>query len=761
MKSQLFSRILLAGYFVLSTSASEIIVTTPARGQTVIEEELYYNFFDQKISLNLRSDAIAVAFKTQKTVRGATRGGGTRGGGESATNIPLHLQLQQDLEEEILKQDLTEEALEDIDVAEESDIRPRGIPRSPNVMDSEPTIGATSKSSSLDLEVKPLGENYALVSFSNDQADNSQAVRNSIEDKNYVENTLPVLSHPEEEVIVLPNEITISFASGLSEKEKEGILAENNLEIIRPLRFTTNRYLVRSTIASGTEVLQVANQLNQVKDITSATPNFIQTITSQYVAKDPYLTKANGSNQLTKANRGKKNKLLAMHWHLNSTPLTSCLKKRPSNSEGLEVYLDKCLQSNNVQSNFNTPRIDIRATEAWQQSNRGQGVTIAVIDSLIQWDHPDLINNIHQVGNVSDRLPGEKHGWDFVENDPDTRVSKTELQIIAPKFRQAFTLSDSQLRQQYPQLFTNITEQYPEYKEEKIANTARFRLRNQVAGEFHGTMVSGVVAAKPQGEDGVTGVAPQGEILPIRVIGMNGSFSNVAYLEALAYAGARNVDVINLSLGSQIPSQGEVEIISELLQADPQLVIVAAAGNQNQGDIIFPAGVPGVIAVGATNINGYRAPYSNYGRNDNLAQTITLVAPGGDNTVPSNLGRILTTGGTWLNTFWTGIDSPGNWGPNFDPRGKYRWTQGTSFSAPVVAGVVALMKGDDASQNLSRNQITTILQQTSSYQGLNLREEEIAIYKEQIVTNHKSAKQYFFGSGLVNAEAAVKKVRSQ
>ncbi len=738
MKSQVFSRILLAGYFLLSASTSQIIFPAPAKAQIVTGEELYYNFFDQKISLNLRSDALAVAFKPQRAVRGTTRGDNQ----EQSYSLPLHLQLQQDLQQGVLEPNSSEEFLEDTETENSGKLT-----RSP--------VGASGQIAPLNLEVKPLGENYALVSFSAATTDTSLAVKRNIEEKNYVESTLPVLSRPEKtspekEVIVLPNEITINFASGLSEREKQAILLENNLEIIRPLRFTTDRYLVRSTIASGTEVLQVANQLNQVPKIKSATPNFIQTLTSQYLKEDP---------NFPKADRGKKNKLLAMHWHLNSTSLTSCLKKRPNNLDSLEGYLDRCLPNVGVQENFNSPRIDIRATEAWQQSSRGEGVIVAVIDSLIQWDHPDLINNIHQVGKVSDLLPGEVQGWDFVENDPDTGVSQAELQIIGNQFREAFTLSDRELRQQYPQLFTEIIEQNPEYQEAQIANTARFRLRNEVAGEFHGTMVSGVVAAQPQGEDGVIGVAPQAQILPIRVIGINGSFSSAAYLEALAYAGARKVDIINLSLGSQIPSQGEVELISELLEADPKLVIVAAAGNQNQGNIIFPAGVPGVIAVGATNLNGYRASYSNYGQNEGFAQTITVVAPGGDNTVPHNLGRILTTGGTWLSTFWTGIDNPGNWGPNFDTRGKYRWSLGTSFSTPAVAGVIALMKGEDASQSINREQIVGILQQTSSYQGLSLREEEIALYKSQMLVDYQSAKQYFFGSGLVNAEAAVQRVK--
>ncbi len=70
---------------------------------------------------------------------------------------------------------------------------------------------------------------------------------------------------------------------------------------------------------------------------------------------------------------------------------------------------------------------------------------MAVLDSLIQWDHPDLINNLYSVGNLPDKLPGEKHGWDFVENDADTRISQNELVVLSEKFQDTFKLTDAEL----------------------------------------------------------------------------------------------------------------------------------------------------------------------------------------------------------------------------------------------------------------------------------------------------------------------------
>jgi serine protease len=145
------------------------------------------------------------------------------------------------------------------------------------------------------------------------------------------------------------------------------------------------------------------------------------------------------------------------------------------------------------------------------------------------------------------------------------------------------------------------------------------------------------------------GVAPNAQILPVLVFGLNGSFIPSAYIEALGYAADRGADIINLSLGGMLPTEAEESAIADLLKAYPKLVIVAAAGNSSNNSVAYPAGYSGVLAVGATNLMGQRAPYSNYG------QGLDVVAPGGDLGTPSLLGGIPTTGGTWLNAFWQGI----------------------------------------------------------------------------------------------------------
>lgn len=318
---------------------------------------------------------------------------------------------------------------------------------------------------------------------------------------------------------------------------------------------------------------------------------------------------------------------------------------------------------------------------------------------------------------------------------------------MGSKFQDTFQLSDAKLIEQYPQEALQIKEYHPNYNLEQIAKVIRRFIRNKVGGEFHGTWVSGVIAANPKNAQGLVGVAPKAQILPVRVFGLNGSFLNSAFIEAIGYAADRGADVINLSLGGSLPNQEDEEAIADVLKAHPKLVIVAAAGNENHNEVAYPAGYKGVVAVGATNLTGNRAPYSNYGKG------LDVVAPGGDLDTPGWVGGIPTTGGTWLDAFWQGVSKPSApWSYVIDPRGKYWWVQGTSFSSPAVAGVVALMKGENP--NLTRQRLISILKSTASYEGLKIADEDTA-------SSEVKTQQYLFGKGLVNADAAVQAVKQE
>ncbi len=719
---RLVSSILLTGFLWGAANPLNILQPPAATAQFSGHGELYYTFYGQQIPLTLRSDTIAVSFKPQV--------GGTRGFSQ-----PPYLRLQQALQG-----------------------------------GGGNTRGGTPPAQPLNVEVTPLGDRYALVKLLSDTLNDPDPVTKRIQQQPFVESTLPVLTRASEseqsgtteQTVILPNEIVLSLEPGMTNLQRNLLLDRHNIEIVRPLRFSNNRYIVKSKSVSGTAVLNVANQLNGVTGVQSATPNFVQSVPSGVKEQTNHNTALSQTPQAVDKLRSQ----------LSSLPKQG-ESPYPTNMLPLQWHLDSTSRRGQL-----LPRTDVRATEAWQKSNQGDGVVVAVIDSLIQWDHPDLVNNIYTVGDVEDKLPGEVHGWDFSgegEGDPDTRINPDEVAALQPQFKKSFELSNADLLKEYEFLVFMLSERNPDASEAEIATLIRNYLRNEIAAEFHGTWCAGVIAARPADETGVIGVAPNAKILPVRVFGLGGEITTASLIEAVGYAASRGADVINMSLGSLMPDRELTDQMFEVLDTHPNLVIIASAGNESVDGVGFPAAIPGVLSVGATNISGNRTVYSNYGGR------LDLVAPGGDTELNMS-GGILTTGGTWVDGFWQGIPVPDYaWGVTLDPKGKYVQVEGTSFSAPTVSGVMALMKGEDPNRRLNRDRLVSILKETASYDGLAMTKADENQYRLQASIGFGSgmgfpfirpsgifpqprpvsSQEYFFGSGLVNAEAAVKKVKDE
>ncbi|MEB3198247.1 MAG: S8 family serine peptidase [Candidatus Sericytochromatia bacterium] len=175
----------------------------------------------------------------------------------------------------------------------------------------------------------------------------------------------------------------------------------------------------------------------------------------------------------------------------------------------------------------------------------------------------------------------------------------------------------------------------------------------------HGTHVAGIIAAVGNNSQGAAGVAFRTKVLPLRVLGVDGSGSTWNTVAALDYAVARKASVINLSLGSSERSDVEEEAIQRAIQAGA--VVVAAAGNEaTDGNYLeYPASYPGVVSVAAIGPDLKRAPFSNFN------SWVTLSAPGVDvfSTIPTQ----------------------------FSPGVPYGYMSGTSMAAPMVAGAAALL----------------------------------------------------------------------
>ncbi|MHB8376043.1 MAG: S8 family serine peptidase [Dehalococcoidia bacterium] len=198
----------------------------------------------------------------------------------------------------------------------------------------------------------------------------------------------------------------------------------------------------------------------------------------------------------------------------------------------------------------------------------------------------------------------------------------------------------------------------------------------------HGTFVAGVIAAAANGT-GIVGVARGVRIMPVKVLDCYGAGDSVATARGILYAARNGARVINLSLGGLQDAQVVRDAIDEATR-DGALV-VAAAGNQGTLGVEFPARLPGVLAVGAAARSSpdRRAPFSSYG------PEVGVVAVGEDiiGTVPSSRC------GLFLPCL---ADGP------------YAVGSGTSFSAPQVSGLAALMLSMNPS--LTPSQLTAIIE---------------------------------------------------
>ncbi|MDR7419830.1 MAG: S8 family peptidase [Armatimonadota bacterium] len=211
---------------------------------------------------------------------------------------------------------------------------------------------------------------------------------------------------------------------------------------------------------------------------------------------------------------------------------------------------------------------------AWDTTTGG-GVIVAVLDTGIRFDHPDLVG-VTTLGSgpvtdfVTDTSNGDGDGRDNDPTDPGCSTAPSELS--------------------------------------------------------HGTHVAGTVAARTNNGQGVAGVNWGGvsptRVMPLRVLDGCGTglYSDIA--DAITYAADHGAKVINMSLGG---SPGSTTVDNAIAYARGLgVTLVAAAGNGGCAAVLYPARNANVIAVAATNINNQRASYSNCG------PEIDVAAPGGD-----------------------------------------------------------------------------------------------------------------------------------
>ncbi|MCY4147680.1 MAG: S8 family peptidase [Chloroflexi bacterium] len=168
----------------------------------------------------------------------------------------------------------------------------------------------------------------------------------------------------------------------------------------------------------------------------------------------------------------------------------------------------------------------------------------------------------------------------------------------------------------------------------------------------HGCSVAGIIAANTNNGIGIAGFANNSQILPVRVLGPSGSGSMADVAAGIVYAADNDADIINLSLGSMVGSQVTKDAVEYAMGKG--VTVIASAGNSGGGLPGYPARYEGVVAVGAIDSDGKRSSFSNKGGD--------IWAPGRD-----------------VHTIY--LDN------------GYKALNGTSFSAPYVAAMAAVLQG--------------------------------------------------------------------
>ncbi|MGK2956971.1 MAG: S8 family serine peptidase [Acidimicrobiales bacterium] len=320
-------------------------------------------------------------------------------------------------------------------------------------------------------------------------------------------------------------------------------------------------------------------------------------------------------------------------------------------------------------SQWSLNRLNIE--QAWRIS-RGAGVIVAVIDTGVMTNHPDLAGRIARSNGAV--LGANFVGWQGAHPGSSIPLDGSP---VGPMSTSEGAFGD---------------------------------------GQGHGTHVAGIVAAAADNVEGGAGVAPDAMIMPVKVLGDDGSGDTRDVAAGIVWAVQNGAQIINLSLGGT----GEDVAMTGAIQyaVNHGVSVFAAAGNCGSGGggcpgvspPLYPAAsLPstGAMAVAATGSSDERASFSNEGA------YVDIAAPG---------TSILST------------CNPSSAIGSLTGSALYCWLQGTSMSTPAVAGVAALLKSQAPSR--SATDITSLLAQSATDIG---------------VPGHDTS----FGAGLVNPVAAL------
>lgn len=338
----------------------------------------------------------------------------------------------------------------------------------------------------------------------------------------------------------VPNEILVRFIPDISEEKKEAVRQSLGATLVKTINTISVEYW---RLPPDTSTEAAMEYLRKLPIIQHTEPN-------------------NLSKPMSIPNDPEFNKL----WHLRNT--------------GQEV--------NGIPG---VPGADISIDEAWNLETGSPNMVIAVIDTGVAFEHPDLSNNIwlntdeisgNGIDDDNNGYIDDIVGWDFVNNDNNPSDYSKDLY-----------------------------------------------------GNGHGTHVAGIIAAQGNNGIGVTGVMWRCKIMPLQIFDLfeinsflDSLIQEVNIILAIEYAVDNGAKIINCSFGGGSFSQFTYDMINYANQNG--VLIVAAAGNDGSDNDVnskYPSSydLPNIISVAATNASDELSSYSNYG-----IQSVDVAAPGGN-----------------------------------------------------------------------------------------------------------------------------------
>ena len=301
--------------------------------------------------------------------------------------------------------------------------------------------------------------------------------------------------------------------------------------------------------------------------------------------------------------------------------------------------------------------------------------------------HENFVERLESADSVKYVENNETLAAQVVPNDPRYGDQYADQQVNAPEAWDvtfgdtsvSIGVVDQGVKYDHPDLDGNMDGSVSNYGRDFVDDDSD-PYPDSMADEYHGTHVSGIAAAETDNSEGVTGIG-NSSVLSGRALSEQGSGSTSDIADAITWATDQGVAVINLSLGGGGYTNTMKNAVS--YAQDNGVLVVAAAGNDGQGSVSYPAAYSECLAVSALDPDETLASYSNYG------SEIELAAPG---------TNVLST--------WTDDG--------------YDKISGTSMATPVVAGVAGLTL---AAHDLTNAELRSHLKSTAVDVGLSSDEQ--------------------------------------